>query len=84
MTTSNNTNKEILIDKIMTKTYQNRIHTFLMNFDFKIEKIYALDLQWKRYNSSERQRVNRGYKLKIPVIEINYMSHIDERYLNLK
>ncbi|CAG2103333.1 unnamed protein product, partial [Medioppia subpectinata] len=43
-----------------------------------MEKINSMALEWKRYNASEKRRHNRGYKLQIPVIEIYYMSSINE------
>ncbi|XP_054158839.1 pancreatic lipase-related protein 2-like [Oppia nitens] len=69
------------VHRIMTSTVQNRVHTFLLTTSFRITKIHSISVEWRRYNghwANGNGRFNRGFKLKIPVIEINYMSSIDK------
>ncbi|CAG2109970.1 unnamed protein product, partial [Medioppia subpectinata] len=58
--------------------YQMGFHISNNSDSTTVEKIHSIALEWKRYNASERSRYNRGYKLQIPVIEIYYMSSMNE------
>lgn len=58
------------------------LHTLLMTFQFKLHQIVSMTIEWKRLDRpQDKNRVNKGKVLKIPIIEINYMSHLNKRFL---
>lgn len=79
-TVDENEKREIKLERLISGTMQDKIHVFLVNFDFPFKKIKELELTWKRFNGSDDSRQNRGYKLRIPYIEVNFMSSLDAGY----
>ena len=94
--TADKKSKELSFDKIMTDIQIGEIHTLLMTFEFKLKEIDWMSIGWKRFvqtlpanipsNQSllilDKKRVNKGNKIKIQFIEINFMSHLEFRFYN--
>ena len=76
--------KQLNFYKIMSETQIGEIHTLLMTFQLKLEEIKSMAIEWKRLNRPEdKKRVNKGKRMRIEFIEINYMSHWDPRFVNI-
>ena len=75
--------RELKFQKIMSSTERGEIHTLLMTFQFKLKDIESMNIEWNRFeNHPNKSRANKGNQIKVPFIEINYMSHLNERFVN--
>ena len=72
--------KNLTIKRIVSKITPGRIHTILVTFKFMVKDIKKLSLKWHKL----LKRLNlAGIIINIKVIEINYLSHISEKWVEL-
>jgi hypothetical protein len=70
--------KDFVIERIMSKVSAGYIHTLLVTFNFPLTEIIKVSFEWKRFKKNERLQI--GNKMRINYIEVNYMSHIYQKY----
>ena len=81
--TGDKISKNLIFEKIMSNSQIGEIHTLLMTFHFKLQQIKSMLIEWKRFNRpQDKERINKGKQMKIQFIQINYMSHLDRRFVN--
>lgn len=77
--------KDYGFDKIISETEPQYIHSMLVTSTVKLDKIYSIGLRWRKFEIEPNpkkntvQRVNKGSEMKITIIEIFYMSHLEEK-----
>ncbi len=69
---------DLYIERLMTKLTPGSIHTILVTSKFSFGKIEKIQIEWKRFARGER--FQSGRFMKIPFIEVYYMSHIYKGY----
>jgi len=77
-TTYLNKPKELKFERNVSRLKPANIHTLLVTFNFTFSKIKNVQIEWKRRN--EALTLQGGKVFKIDFIEINYMSHVNQRY----
>jgi hypothetical protein len=70
--------KDLYFEILMTRIKVGYVHTIRITFKFMFDRIVKKSLQWKKFFNN--MRIQRGKQMKVNFIEVNYMSHIDERY----